>query len=54
MFLLFTFIYLFISEEDCHQAHICASLPLLCMWVTAKAGLPMSGVRLRRGTEPGC
>ena len=45
--------FFFPTKEDLPWANICASLPLFCLWVTAIAWLPVSGVGPCLGTEPG-
>ena len=47
------FCFSFFAEKDSPWANICASLPLFCMWVTATAWLPMSGVGPGPGTKSG-
>ena len=44
---------LFFAEEDLPWPNICANLPLFCMWDTATAWLPRSGVGLHMGTKLG-
>ena len=45
-------IFLFLLEEDCCWAIICANLPLLCMWDTATTSLDEQCVCLCPGSEP--
>ena len=47
----FFLIFVFFAEEDSPSANICANHPVLYMWVTATAWLPMSGIHLHPGTQ---
>ena len=45
-------LFFFCAEEDSPWVNICANLPLFCMWVTATAWLPTTGVGPCLGTKP--